>query len=100
MMIDNNTDIEFIDFIDLINTTLSNEFVEKWRFRFSIKFIKHFQLKILNSLIKRKVLKKETLYNYLTKKCKYSSEQVDNFFDAIDIDIYFPLIQGTIKKNN
>ena len=53
MMIDNNTDIEFIDFIDLINTTLSNEFVERWRFRFSIKFIKHFQLKILQ---KQKVL--------------------------------------------
>ena len=42
-----STDIEFIDFIDLINTTLSNEFIEKWRFRFSEKFIKHFQIKIL-----------------------------------------------------
>jgi len=99
-MIDSNTDIEFIDFIDLINNTLSNDFVEKWRFRFSTKFIKHFQVKVLNSLIKRKVLKKETLYNYLTKKCKYSSEQVDNFFSAIDIDIYYPLIQGNLKKKS
>jgi len=97
-MIDANTDIEFIDFIDLINTTLSNEFVEKWRFRFSAKFIKHFQVKVLNAMIKRKVIKKETLYNYLTKKCKYSTDQVDNFFDAIDIDIYYPLIQGPLKK--
>tara|TARA_R110002020_G_scaffold6364_5_gene26962 strand:- start:5410 stop:5697 length:288 start_codon:yes stop_codon:yes gene_type:complete len=89
-----STDIEFIDFIDLINTTLSNEFVEKWRYRFSEKFIKHFQIKILNSLTKRKVLKIDTLYNYLTKKCKYSPEQVDNFFKAVDITIYSPLIQG------
>lgn len=94
----NNSDIEFIDFIDLINITLSNDFVEKWRYRFSEKFIKHFQIKILNSLTKRKVLKLETLYNYLTKKCKYSPEQVDNFFKAIDIDIYFPFIQGPLKK--
>jgi len=93
-----NSDIEFIDFIDLINTTLSNEFIEKWRYRFSEKFIKHFQIKILNSLTKRKVIKIETLYNYLTKKCKYSEEQVDNFFDAIDIYLYSPIIQGKLKK--
>jgi|TARA_R100001163_G_scaffold3729_1_gene5382 hypothetical protein len=93
----NNIDIEFIDFIDLINTTLSNEFIEKWRHRFSEKFLKHFQIKILNSLSKRKVLKIDTLYNYLTKKCKYSNEQVDNFFEAVDISIYSPLIQGTKK---
>ena len=93
-----STDIEFIDFIDLINTTLSNEFIERWRYRFSEKFLKHFQIKILNSLTKRKVLKIDTLYNYLTKKCKYSPEQVENFFDAVDISIYSPLVQGTLKK--
>jgi len=93
-----NADIEFIDFIDLINITLSNEFIEKWRHRFSEKFIKHFQIKILNSLSKRKVIKLETLYNYLTKKCKYSPEQVDNFFTAIDISIYSPLIQGPFNR--
>ena len=92
-----STDIEFIDFIDLINTTLSNEFVEKWRYRFSEKFIKHFQIKLLNSLTKRKVLKLDSLYNYLTKKCKYSPEQVDNFFEAIDIELYRPLIQISKK---
>ena len=53
-----NNDIEFIDFIDLINTTLSNEFI---------------------------------------KKCKYSPEQVDNFFEAIDIELYRPLIQISKK---
>jgi hypothetical protein len=92
-----NNDIEFIDFIDLINTTLSNEFIEKWRYRFSEKFIKHFQIKLLNSLTKRKVLKLDSLYNYLTKKCKYSPDQVDNFFEAIDIELYRPLIQFSDK---
>ena len=93
-----NNDIEFIDFIDLINTTLSNEFIEKWRYRFSEKFIKHFQIKLLNSLNKRKVIKQESLYNYLTKKCKYSEEQVDNFFDAIYIYLYSPIIEGRLSK--
>tara|TARA_R110000737_G_scaffold144011_4_gene174342 strand:+ start:292 stop:588 length:297 start_codon:yes stop_codon:yes gene_type:complete len=92
-----NSDIEFIDFIDLINVTLSNDFIDKWRHRFSEKFVKHFQIKVLSSLTKRKILKKESLFNYLTKKCKYSGEQVDNFFKAVDIDIYYPLIQGTKK---
>ena len=93
-----NLDIEFVDFIDLLNVTLSNDFVSKWKHRYSERFIKHFQLKVLNSLNKRKVLKLETLYNYLTKKCKYSDEQVMNFFKAIDISIYSPLIQGPLKK--
>ena len=93
-----NSDIELIDFIDLINTTLSNEFIEKWRHRFSEKFIKHFQIKLLNSLTKRKVIKLDSLYNYLTKKCKYSPDQVDNFFSAVDISIYSPLIQINKKR--
>ena len=93
-----NSDIELIDFIDLINTTLSNDFIEKWRHRFSEKFVKHFQIKLLNSLNKRKVLKVSSLFNYLTKKCNYSPEQVNNFFSAIDISIYSPLIQTAKKR--
>jgi hypothetical protein len=53
--------------------------------------------KLFKRISKRKVLKIDTLYNYLTKKCKYSNEQVDNFFEAVDISIYSPLIQGTKK---
>ena len=87
-----NTDIELIDFIDLINYTLHKDFVEKWRYKYSEKFIKHFQIKILESLNKQKILKKSSLYNYLTKKCRYSPDQVENFFISIDISIYSPLI--------
>jgi hypothetical protein len=87
-----NTDIDIIDFMDLMNFTLHNDFVVKWRHKYSEKFIKHFQLKILDSLSKQKILKLSSLYNYLTKKCRYSGEQVDNFFITIDISLYYPLI--------
>lgn len=87
-----NTDIDLVDFMDLINYTLHKDFVEKWRYKYSEKFIKHFQIKILESLNKQKILKRSSLYNYMTKKCRYSSEQVENFFLSIDISIYSPLI--------
>ena len=90
-------DIEIIDFIDLINHTLSNAFIELWRYKYSEKFIKHFQIKILHSLSNQKPLKLKSLYVYLTKKCKYSEEQVDNFFDSMNIDLYRPLITGKAK---
>ena len=91
-------DIDIIDFLDLINETLSYSFVERWRHKYSEKFIKHFQIKVLESMNKQKPIKIEMLYNYLTKKCKYSQEQVLNFFDTIDIEIYRPFIYGTLKK--
>ena len=87
-----DTDIELVDFMDLINYTLHNDFVEKWRYKYSEKFIKHFQIKILESLNKQKIIKLSSLFNYLTKKCRYSPEQVENFFVSIDISIYFRLI--------
>jgi len=95
-----NPDIDLIDFMDLVNFTLHKDFVEKWRYKYSEKFIKHFQIRILESLNKQKVLKLSSLYNYLTKKCRYSTDQVDNFFESIDIDIYYPLIidDKTIRK--
>jgi len=83
---------DLIDFIDLINYTLHSDFVEKWRFKYSEKFIKHFQIKILESLSKQKTIKKTSLFNYLHKKCRYSGDQINNFFETIDISIYYPLI--------
>ena len=44
-----NLDVDIIDFLDLINETLSYSFVEKWRHKYSEKFIKHFQFKILDA---------------------------------------------------
>tara|TARA_R100000008_G_scaffold85187_1_gene74464 strand:+ start:30 stop:323 length:294 start_codon:yes stop_codon:yes gene_type:complete len=91
-----NTDIDLIDFIDLVNATLSPLFIEKWKYRYSEKFIKLFQVKILDSMTNRKPLKISNLYNYLTKKCKYSPDQVQDFFKEIEIDLYYPLVQGKL----
>tara|TARA_Y100001951_G_C11093537_1_gene158052 strand:- start:57 stop:353 length:297 start_codon:yes stop_codon:yes gene_type:complete len=93
-----NLDIDIIDFLDLLNETLGSTFVERWRYKYSEKFIKHFQLKLLSALNKQKPIKIEMLYNYLTKKCKYSDEQVLNFFQTIEIEIYSPFIYGRLKK--
>tara|TARA_R110002020_G_scaffold9704_8_gene38016 strand:- start:1203 stop:1499 length:297 start_codon:yes stop_codon:yes gene_type:complete len=92
-----NIDIEIIDFLDLINTTLSPDFIEKWKYRYSEKFVKLFQVKILDSMSSSKPIKIKNLYTYLTKKCKYSSEQVVDFFEQIDITIYYPLVQGKLS---
>ena len=89
-----NTDENIIDFLDLINYTLSPKFEEKWKHRFSSNFVKLFQLKILESMDNQKPLKRTTLYTYLTKRCKYSDEQVNNFFKAVEIEIYDPLIKS------
>jgi hypothetical protein len=89
-----NIDENIVDFLDLINYTLSPKFEEKWRHRFSSAFIKLFQLKILESMDNQKPLKRTTLYTYLTKRCKYSDEQVNNFFKAVEIEIYDPLIKS------
>jgi len=89
-----NLDIDIVDFIDLINFTLSDEFINKWRYRFSIKFIKEFQDKIIKSLKDRKPIKIDSLIKYLSKRCGYSTEQVCNFLEAIDVKIYQPLILG------
>jgi len=91
-----NTDVDLIDFLDLINNALSPLFVEKWRYRYSEKFVKLFQVKVLDSMTNRKPLKIKNLYTYLTKKCKYAPDQVVDFFEQIEIDLYYPLIQGKL----
>jgi hypothetical protein len=96
---DDNIDIEIVDFMDLINHTLSNDFVNKWRHKYSEKFIKHFQLKLLEYLNKQRPLKLNTLYLYLTKKCRFSKEVVDNFFETIDIGLYYPFIFSKTKNS-
>ncbi len=89
-----NIDIELFEFLDLLDFTLSSKFVEKWKFKYSEVFLKQFQLKLLNALSSKKQLKLKTLYRYLTNRCKYSPEQVSNFFKSIEIELYYPVIHG------
>lgn len=92
-----NIDEYLIETLDLINYTLSDKFIERWRYRFSERFLKLFQTKLLESIKNQKPLKIQTLFNYLSTKCGYSKEQVVNFFDAIDLkEMYSPLIVGKL----
>ena len=88
----NTENYEIIEFIDLLDYTFSDKFVEKWRYKYSIAFIKKFQFRILKGISEKKVIKKKSPYKYLSKKCKYNSEQIDSFFLDIEVDIYYPLV--------
>ena len=82
------------EFTELLDFTLSNSFIERWKGKYSIKFLKLFQTRLMKSMSDRRPLKISTLYTFLTKKCDYSKDQVLNFFDSIDFNIYSPLIKG------
>ena len=93
-----NTETDLVDLIELLNYTLHQDFVDKWKHKYSERFIKHFQVKIIDSLSKQKPLKVSSLSNYLHKKCRYSKDQVENFFKSIEIDIYEPIILNDRKE--
>lgn len=83
---------DMFEILELITFTLSNEFVEKWRFKYSERFVKAFQDKLLESFKKGKVLKRKVLENYLRTKYSYDLVQIKDFFNSIDIEIYYPII--------
>ena len=87
-----NDSNDLIDLIDLINFTLHEDFLEKWRHKYSEKFINAFQYKLLDSLSKRIPLTVSYLKNFFIKKLKYSEDQIDNFFISIEIDLYNPVL--------
>lgn len=92
MSISNNLDIELYEILDLINETLKDSFIDRWKYRYSEKFLKLFQLKILSSLEKQKPIKLDKLFTYFVKNCGYNPDQVKDFFKTVDIEIYYPLI--------
>ena len=85
------------EFTELIDYTLSNEFINRWNGKYSTKFLKLFQTRLMKAMVDKRPLKLTTLYTFLTKKCNYSRDQVLNFFSSIDIPIYSPLISGSEK---
>lgn len=94
-----NEDINqlLFEFTELLDFTLSNEFINKWNNKYSTKFIKLFQTRLMKCLADRRCLKLSTLYTFLTVKCNYSRDQVINFFQSIDIEVYSPVIVGFIE---
>ena len=88
-----NLDADLLDTLDILNFTLSSDFVEKWRYKYSTNFLILFQKKLLESLERSKPMKRKVLYSFLTVKYKYSPDLVDDFFKSIDIELYSPIIK-------
>ena len=84
---------EIIDLVELVDFTLSQKFVDTWRHKYSEKFIRMFQNKLLECFQQQKPIKLKTLITILKKNNKYSEEQINNFFNSIEIDIYRPIIK-------
>lgn len=89
---------DLVDFIDLINFTLSNEFVQRWKYKYSERFIKIFQLKLLQAVSDGSCIKINSLYRHMTKTYKYSKAQTLNFFESIQIEDFAPMIVGKLKE--
>ena len=91
-MIDQDITIELSDTLEHLNFVLSADFINKWKAKYSEKFLRSFQLKILEQLTLSKPIKKTTLTNYMVKRCRYSLFQVENFYEAIDISLMYPVV--------
>ena len=83
---------ELYEFMEAMDYLLSKEFLDKWRYKYSCSFITFFQEKVLEALIKRKPIKKETLKNILKTKTKFNEHMIVQFYDDIDITLYYPMI--------
>jgi len=85
-------DTNLLEFLEQIDFALSLRFREKWRYKYSTYFISIFQERLLKSMTDSKPIKKSTLVTLFTKKHKYDNHVVVEFFDDIDIELYFPVI--------
>jgi hypothetical protein len=92
-----STEAQLVDLIELLDYTFSNDFLESWRHKYSEKFIKQFQNKLLEVMKENKPIKIKTLTYFLRKNNKYSLAQVINFYRSIDISLYYPVVQGRIN---
>ena len=84
--------IELYEFLEQINYALSLEFKEKWRHKFSENFVGVFQDRIIKALSAQKPIKISSLKSLYVKKHKYDISQVKDFFECIDITLYYPLV--------
>tara|TARA_R110000851_G_scaffold175794_1_gene322226 strand:+ start:1842 stop:2150 length:309 start_codon:yes stop_codon:yes gene_type:complete len=93
-MINTNLDdkAELTEFLEQVNYSLSLEFKERWRHRFSESFITIFQDCIIKSFQTQKPIKLSVLMSQFTKKHRYDEELVKDFLECIDMTLYYPLI--------
>jgi len=92
MVYSDDIKVNLIEFYDLLEYTFSFKFIIKWKYVYSERLIKLFQLKLLQSFKNSKPIKKSSLLNYLVNKGKYSKEVIEDFFESIEIELYSPFI--------
>jgi hypothetical protein len=92
-----DTSIELIEFLDQLNYCLSLDFKEKWRHKYSTHFISIFQEKVLKALETQKPIKLSSLYSVYSKKYKYNTSVLIDFFEDISIEDYYPIIYEDSK---
>lgn len=95
-----NIDTELIDLMELIEFTMSIDFLDKWKMKYGERLIRLFQIKILDSLKKQKPLKLNSLCKFLIVDSGFNQEIVINFLNDIDNDLYYPIILGKIDSIN
>jgi hypothetical protein len=95
-----NIDTELIDLMELIEFTMSIDFLDKWKMKYGERLIRLFQIKILDSLKKQKPLKLNSLCKFLIIDSGFNQEIVINFLNDIDSELYYPMILGKIESIN
>lgn len=85
-------DTEIIDFMDLLDYTFDSRFINTWKSKYGSRLLKCFQLKLFEYFSNRKILRLQTLTNYLNKKCKYKVDVIEEFYNDIEISLYRPFV--------
>ena len=84
--------MELEEFLEQVNYALSLEFKEKWRHRYSESFINIFQSQLITAFQDQKPIKISQLETTFSKKYGYDISLVRDFFRAIDITLYYPIV--------
>lgn len=93
-----NIDTELLDIMDLIQFTLSQEFIDKWKMKYGERILRLYQIKILNSLKTQKPIKLKSLVRFLVNDSGYNQELVKCFLLDIEYDIYSPILLGNLRS--
>ena len=87
---------DLVDTIDLLSFTFSSDFTQKWSFKYGLRLPRLFQMKLLNSLRTSKPIKLKGLFKFLSVDSGFSPEVIENFLTDIDLEIYSPMICGSL----
>lgn len=88
----NDDKIEIQELFEQINYALSLKFKDKWRHRYSETFVLIFQNALLEAFSQQRPIKISALEDAFIKKNGYDRNLVSDFFNTIDITLYYPII--------